>query len=140
MTPTPEQLIEMLEKRDICLVHEGPDSYHCLPLSEFERAALISALRQMCWQPIETAPKGGGAKYVTDPKWVEPPKILLRFGNEAVSVAYWDWYYAEGGHGYRDGFAWIEPCSSEPLNLHYSTPPDGWMPIPSPPPTEGESK
>ena len=82
------------------------------------------------WQPMETAPKGGGAELVTDPNWVQPPRILLRFGDEAVSVAYWDWYYAEGGNGYTDGFAWIEPCSGEQLNLHYSTPPDGWMPLP----------
>ena len=81
------------------------------------------------WQPIETAPKGGGAETVTDPKWVEPPKILLRFGDEAVSVAYWDWYYVEGARGYTDGFAWIEPCSGEPLNLHYSTPPTHWAAI-----------
>lgn len=81
------------------------------------------------WQPIKTAPKGGGADRVDDPKWVKPPRILLRFGDEAVSVAYWDWSYAEGGDGYRDGFAWIEPCSAEPLNLHYSTPPDAWAPI-----------
>lgn len=85
------------------------------------------------WLPIETAPKGGGAESVTDPAWVEPPRILLRFGSEAVSVAYWDWFYAEGGRGYRfehNGFAWVEPCSGEPLDLHYSTPPDGWMPLP----------
>jgi hypothetical protein len=88
-------------------------------------------MSQAMWRPIETAPKGGGAELVTDPKWVEPPRILLRFGDEAVSVAYWDWYYAEGGAGYRDGFAWIEPCSSEPLNLHYSTPPTHWMPVPA---------
>ena len=82
------------------------------------------------WQPIESAPKGGGTKLVTDPNWVEPPQILLRFGDEAVSVAYWDWYYAEGGHGYTDGFAWIEPCSGEPLNLHYREGPIEWMEAP----------
>lgn len=82
------------------------------------------------WQPIETAPKGGGAKLVTDPLWTNPPLILIRFGDEGVSVAYWDWYYAEGGTGYRDGFAWIEPCSGEFLNRHYSTPPTAWMYIP----------
>lgn len=82
------------------------------------------------WQPIEAAPKGGGAELVTDPNWVQPPKILLRFGDEAISVAYWDWYYAEGGYGHTNGFAWIEPCSGEPLDLHYNTPPTHWMPLP----------
>lgn len=91
----------------------------------------------MDWMPIETAPKGGGAIYTTDPNWVEPPKILVKFGDEAISVAYWDWYYAEGGGGYTDGFAWVEPCSGEPLNLHYSSNPDGWMPLPTAPAKEG---
>jgi hypothetical protein len=84
------------------------------------------------WLPIESAPKGGGAELVTDPSWVEPPRILIRFGDEAVSVAYWDWYYAEGGRGYRNGFAWIEPCSGDPLDLHYTTPPTHWVPLPPP--------
>lgn len=84
----------------------------------------------MGWQTIETAPKGGGADDVRDPAWIEPPHILIKFGTEAVSVARWDWYYAEGGNGYVDGFAWIEPCSGEALNRHYSTPPTHWMPIP----------
>lgn len=75
------------------------------------------------WQPMDTAPKPEGVE--------RAPRILLRFGDEAVSVAYWDWYYAEGGAGYIDGFAWIEPCSGDPLNLHYNAPPDGWMPLPA---------
>jgi hypothetical protein len=94
----------------------------------------------MDWQPMETAPKGGGADLVTDPNWVNPPRVLLRFGDEAVSVAYWDWYYAEGGGGYRDGFAWIEPCSGEPLNLHYTTPPDGWIALPLPLPVNADNR
>jgi hypothetical protein len=80
------------------------------------------------WQPMETAPKGGGAECVSDPKWVEPPRILLLFDGD-VSVAYWDWYYAEGGSGYRGGLAWIEPCSGKHLDLHYDAP-TAWMPIP----------
>ena len=87
----------------------------------------------MEWQPIETAPKGGGAELVTDPQWVEPPRILLRFGDEAISVAYWDWYYAEGGRGFNGKSAWIEPCSGDQLSLHYTNPPTHWMPIPPPP-------
>ena len=84
----------------------------------------------MEWLPMDTAPKGGGAEMVTDPKWVQPPKILLRFGHEAISVAYWDWYYADEGRGCVDGFAWLEPCSGEQLNRYYATPPDGWMSLP----------
>lgn len=81
---------------------------------------------------METAPKGSGGigADTTAPDYVAPPRILLRFGEEGVAIAYWDWYYAEGGHGCRDGFAWIEPHSGEPLNLHYSTEPDGWMDLP----------
>ncbi len=82
------------------------------------------------WQPMETAPKPSPEPITDIASAQPPPRILLRFADEAVSVAYWDWYYAEGGRGYSDGFAWIEPCSGEPLNLHYSAPPDGWMPLP----------
>jgi hypothetical protein len=82
---------------------------------------------------METAPKGAESVEVarTVDGYVSPPRILLRFGEEGVAIAYWDWYYAEGGHGYRDGFAWIEPYSVEPLNLHYSAEPDGWMSLPN---------
>jgi hypothetical protein len=88
----------------------------------------------MNWQPIETAPKGGGARLTTDPKWVEPPRILLLFAGGKVSVGYWDWYYAEGGSGYdgEGGLAWIEPCSGERLDLHFDAP-THWMPLPKPP-------
>ena len=98
--------------------------------AERMRAAMglaLDAADKAAWRPIEEAPKGGGADRITDPAWVKPPRILLRFGDEAVSVAYWDWYYAAGGNG----FAWIEPCSGELLNLHYSSPPTHWRPITS---------
>lgn len=86
------------------------------------------------WQPIASAPKGGGAELVTDPAYVKPPKILLCFADGDVSVGYWDWYYAEGGSGYEgDGhLAWIEPVSGEQLTRHYSQP-THWMPLPAPP-------
>ncbi len=88
------------------------------------------------WRDIASAPRGSeDIDDTRDPAYVKPPRILLRFGNEAVAIAYWDWYYAEGGHGYRDGFAWIGPECGEPLNLHYSAAPDGWMPLP---PTDRE--
>lgn len=86
----------------------------------------------MDWQPIETAPKGGGAEMITDPAWVEPPQILMLFEDGEVSVTYWDWYWAEGGHGYNGSLAWIEPCSGEQLSLHYGSP-THWMPLPNPP-------
>ena len=86
---------------------------------------LEQAETRINWQPMETAPRGGGADMVTDPGWVKPPRILLKFKDEVVSVAYWDFYYAEGGAGYVDGFAWIEPCSGEPLHWHYGEP-TGW--------------
>ena len=86
----------------------------------------------MEWQPMETAPKGGGAEQVTDPNWVDPPRILLLFENKKVSVGYWDWYYAEGGNGYEGGEAWIEPISAERLDMYYDAP-IAWMLLPEPP-------
>lgn len=86
----------------------------------------------MEWQPIETAPKGGGAESVKDPNYVDAPKILLYFGEGVVSVAYWDWSFADGGHYCSDGFAWLEPCSGDALNMHYNDP-THWMPLPEPP-------
>ena len=83
----------------------------------------------MKWLPIETAPKGGGAARTDDPEWIRPPRILMRFGGGEVSVAYWDWYYAEGGNGCTHGVAWVEPVSGEQLCDHYGIP-DGWMPLP----------
>lgn len=85
----------------------------------------------MSWQPIETAPKGGGAELVTDPDYVQPPLILLRFGS-SQAVCHWDWYYAEGGAGYAGVDAWVEPVSDSLVVMHYG-PPTHWMPLPSPP-------
>lgn len=87
------------------------------------------------WQPIETAPKGGGAERVTDPKWVEPPRILLHCADGTQVVAAWDWYYAEGGRGYTDSVAWI--AFSEQVNRHFGMP-THWMPLPSPPTKDTE--
>ncbi|WP_350029610.1 DUF551 domain-containing protein [Caballeronia sp. ATUFL_M1_KS5A] len=86
------------------------------------------------WQPIETAPKGGGAERVDDPNWVQPPLILLYFpsGTYQVIACYWDWYYAEGGNGYRGCSAWVEPTSGELAAMNYDEP-THWMPIPSAP-------
>lgn len=82
------------------------------------------------WRPIETAPKGGGADRVDDPKWIAPPKILLYFPAEgAIEVGYWDWYYAEGGNGYEGCSAW---CCGEyqPAAMGWDEP-THWMPLPS---------
>jgi hypothetical protein len=90
------------------------------------------------WQPIETAPKGGGAEMTTDPAWVDPPRILLQFDKGEISVGYWDWYYAEGGDGYDPRYlAWIEPISGERLDEHVGKP-THWMPLPDPPVNEVE--
>lgn len=81
------------------------------------------------WQPMSTAPKGGGAERTDDPNWVDPPMILLKFGSLGVSVASWCHSHAEGGYYCTDGFAWIEPCSGDPLNQHFDAEPDGWLPL-----------
>ena len=105
MTPTPEQLIEMLERaRAESLVEDPRCEGAALNSSEYD--ALISALRQMRWQPIETAPKDG-------------THILVEGGE-----AYW-----------RSGGPWFS-CSAQRY-IEWS--PKSWMPLPSPPPTEGES-
>lgn len=82
------------------------------------------------WQPIETAPKGGGAEMVTDPDWVEPPEILIYCANGEQVVARWDLYYAEGGRGYTDGVAWV--AFGEQVNSAIGEP-THWRPLPSPP-------
>jgi hypothetical protein len=84
----------------------------------------------MKWQPIETAPKGGGAELVSDPAWVEPPDILLLFENGRQAVCRWDWYYAEKGRGHQAGLsAWVDPISGEQIALYYDEP-THWMPLP----------
>ena len=77
-------------------------------------------------QPIETAPKGGGARRTTDPSWVEPPNILLFFDGNKASIGHWDWFYAEGGNGCTDGVAWVEDLTGERLSSHYGQP-THWM-------------
>jgi hypothetical protein len=92
------------------------------------------------WQPIETAPRGGGAEKITDPNWFEPPDLLLLFPNGKQAVACWDWYYAEGGAGYtHDASAWVEQVSGEQVALHYSEP-TYWMPLPDPPESEANNE
>lgn len=90
------------------------------------------------WQDISTAPKGGGAEFVTDQNWVAPPDILLCFRGGERRVGHWDWFYADGGYGCTDGIAWIEPCSGEQLNLYYDAP-THWHLLPAPPAERAET-
>jgi hypothetical protein len=89
-------------------------------------------LRAEGWRPIETAPKGGGAAMMTDPSWVDPPRVILLFAGGEVAIGRWDYYYDEGGCGCTDGIAWVDPVSDELLALHYDAP-IRWMPLPVPP-------
>ena len=89
------------------------------------------------WQPIETAPKGGGTEMVTDPAWVDPPEILLLFppakkAAAAQAVGAWDWYYAPGGNGHAGVSAWVSPASGDLLAMYYGEP-THWRPLPPPP-------
>ena len=84
------------------------------------------------WQPISTAPKGGGAERTDDPAWVEPPRILAWSKSRGLMIVYWDWYYAEGGNGYGEQTAWVNE-EGEPLWPDDA--PQVWMPLPSPPET-----
>jgi hypothetical protein len=34
------------------------------------------------WYPIETAPKGGWASSTLDSEWIDPPEVMLLFGDE----------------------------------------------------------
>jgi hypothetical protein len=100
-------------------------------LRELIAAALLEAAGE--WKTMDSAPKGGGAERVDDPAYVESPRILLRFGEEGVSVAYWDWYYAEGGDGCTDGVAWMSCPGAERLSDYFSTAPTHWRHLPAPP-------
>lgn len=94
------------------------------------------------WRPIDTAPKGGGADLVSDPNWVEPPRILLWFPNERKMICgYWDWYYAEGGWGHKEtgGCAWVGNDSYEPLVLSYG-PPTHWRELPAAPEPDADER
>lgn len=122
--------------KTIRLALSGADFLHSVNSvpSKMEAKAireLVAKASETCeWKPIETAPKGGGAELVTDPKWVEPPSLLLLFAKGKQVVCHWDWYYAEGGCGHRKGYsAWVEPISGEQIALHLDEP-THWMPLP----------
>ena len=86
----------------------------------------------MSWEPMNTAPKGTQGIMRNEDSYVRPPKILLLFRDDVISVGCWDWYYAENGSGYDGGEAWIEPMSGERLDLHYD-PPINWATLSSDP-------
>ena len=78
------------------------------------------------WKPIDTAPKGGGAERVTDPKWVEPPTLLLDTP-EGVVIGSWDHYYGPSGAGYKGCSAWTFMGY---LIAQEFGEPSFWMPLP----------
>jgi hypothetical protein len=83
------------------------------------------------WNEINTAPKGGGAELATDPNWVNPPVVILLYGDN-IEIGYWDWYYAKGGNGYIEGQkAWVRESDGRTLSDHYEEGPIAWMPIPN---------
>lgn len=83
------------------------------------------------FQPMDSAPKGGGAEFTDDPDWVAPPHILILFDSDKMCVGHWSWYYAEYAHGYEEGIeAWVDALNGERLSLHYG-PAIGWMPLPT---------
>lgn len=84
------------------------------------------------WQPIETAPKGGGADLVTSPNWVEPPPLLLLFEDGVMCICRWEWSYAEGGYYCTNGKAWVD-CMTGERACDYFGDPTHWMPPPPPP-------
>ena len=127
MTPTPEQLIEMLERATYSTyVVNGSTrivggSLVDLPL----RDALISALRQMCWNfDMEVAPRDGTFIEIA---------LTIYSGRIATSVARFV------GEDEDDEDRWVDqfgdcvtstPSTVFAWRYHFD---------PSPPPTEGES-
>jgi len=87
------------------------------------------------WQPIETAPKGGGADRVDDPAYVTPPRLLL-FSEGCMVVGFWEAYHDIGGSGYIGGSAWTEDSSGELMQLTIGEP-THWMHLPAAPGSEG---
>lgn len=70
--------------------------------------AVLDAARPK-WQPIETAPRDGS-------------RVLLRFANGAVAVAYWGW-------GVYTNAEWLAPALPEPSNPIVYYDPCEWMPL-----------
>ena len=93
------------------------------------RAMLIKTRTSQWNTDMEAAPRGGGAEMVTDPDYVDPPKILLGFEDSECRVCHWDWYYAEGGSGYEGHLAWVLADAGE-LAVMYHDAPVKWMHLP----------
>lgn len=135
MSMTPQEArLKALEITTAWIRHNDDCDFDSRGREDLQRriaAALLEAAGE--WKTMDSAPKGGGAERVDDPAYVDAPRILLRFGEEGVSVTYWDWYYAEGGDGCTDGVAWIGCPGSERLSDYFSTAPTHWRPLPAPP-------
>jgi hypothetical protein len=85
------------------------------------------------WQPIETAPKGGGAARRDDPAWVDPPHILVWLDG-GPRIVYWDYYYAPGGGGYEVNCSgWVDTGGDWPGSVPNDCAPTHWMSLPAPP-------
>ena len=140
MTDTQEELdallwcITRLEHLALARAHGATDRNDAKRYTEraWRLAAAIEdeleRLREAtAWRPIETAPKGNGdqCELVTDPEYIEPPKILMLFESGDQCVVRWDWYYAEGGYGHhkaQDGPAWIIHGGSNLAHLEFGNP------------------
>ena len=74
------------------------------------------------WQPIETAPKGtwGSVMYTNDPRYVEPPTLLLLLEDGKQCCGYADYFYVS-----EDSY-WCEAVSGElvvPTHWAFQPPP-----------------
>lgn len=112
----------------------------CAAQQALKALALRSTRPDGGWRPIETAPHGGGAEFVTDPAWVEPPEVLLLFEGNKRCVGRWDAYYGPGGAGESEtrGCGWLETLTLEPVTLHIGEP-THWLPLPNPPGEKGSN-
>lgn len=102
------------------------------PTKKDRPASLAVTAGSAVWRSMKTAPKGGGAERTDDPKWVEPPRLLMAFEDSSIEICHWDWYYAPGGNGHTPGFsAWIGAEGEQVARFQGD--PIAWMPLPLPP-------
>lgn len=83
------------------------------------------------WKPVDTAPKGGGAEFVDDPAYIQPPEILMTDESGQEFVVRYDAYYDVGGSGHdQGGDGWVLALTGEQLHFYVDNP-RGWMRLPS---------